>query len=570
MKAIDKKRFLLVIGSILFLTSCMPGVALTQTASETNEVNIVTQENTHDSPIPLSMLSEEGVDYPWWNDSVFYEIFVRSFKDSDGDGIGDFQGIIQQLDYLNDGDPNTHDDLGIRGIWLMPIFPSPSYHGYDVTDYFDVNPEYGTMDDFKQLLTEAHKRGIYIIVDLVINHTSNQHPWFKAALDPESEYHDWYVWSDSKPSYPGPWGQGVWHRASNGLYYYGVFWSGMPDLNFDNPAVSGMMLEASRFWLEDVGIDGFRVDAARYLYAEGVAQADTSKTLAWFREWRPFYKAINPEAFSVGEVWTDLQSTTKYGGGDGLDSLFIFDLSEDILNAVFAPNPTRITESYLDTLAAFPDLQFSTFLTNHDQQRTMSFYQGRTDKAKMAAFIYLTGPGVPFIYYGEEIGMTGNKPDEKLRTPMQWSSEKYAGFSSKFPWIMVNMDYKDVNVSIQAEDPDSLLNLYRTLVAIRNEHEALRTGVYLPLESNNKSIYATLRVSPDEILLVLVNLGKDTLSDCQLSLAESPLRGSYAIEAIFGEGSFESVNVNAAGAIIKYTIAERLDSGEMLILNLSH
>jgi glycosidase len=167
--------------------------------------------------------------FRWWNDTVFYEIFVRSFRDSDGDGIGDFNGIIEKLDYL--------EGLGIRGIWLMPINPSPSYHGYDVTDYYAVNPDYGTLEDFKRLLEEAHKRDIKIIIDFVMNHTSSKHPWFQQALTPGSPYHDWYVWSETDPGTLGPWGAKAWYRASNGQYYYAIFWDQMPDLNYENPAV---------------------------------------------------------------------------------------------------------------------------------------------------------------------------------------------------------------------------------------------------------------------------------------------------------------------------------------------
>jgi len=194
-----------------FLTSCLPAVS------------------TEVSPAPTA----DG--NPWWNDAVFYEIFVRSFNDSNGDGIGDFNGITEKLDYLNDGDPNTTADLGVTGIWLMPIFPSPSYHGYDVTDFYGVNPQYGTMEDFKKLLAEAHKRGIRIIIDMALNHTSDQHPWFKEAKkDVNSKYRDWYIWSETDPNYKGPWNERVWHPSTTG-FYYGIFEAFMPDLNYNNP-----------------------------------------------------------------------------------------------------------------------------------------------------------------------------------------------------------------------------------------------------------------------------------------------------------------------------------------------
>lgn len=544
---------------LIFAAGCSP-----QTITEVTPTATSTRPTPTLTPTPEPEPEAEA----WWQDVVFYEIFVRSFKDSDGDGVGDFQGMIQMLDYLNDGDPDTHDDLGIGGIWLMPIGPSPSYHGYDVTDYYAVNPDYGTMDDFKELLAEAKKRGIKIIIDLVINHTSTQHPWFEASRDPESEYHDWYVWSETNPQIPGPWFQNAWHRdGANGLYYYGIFWGGMPDLNFDNPAVSAEIMNISKFWLEDVGVDGFRVDAARYLYADGIAQQDTKETITWFEEWRDFYKPINPEAFTVGEVWTDLQVTAKYA--QGMDSLFMFDLAEDIKGGIFAPDPSRIIKSYLDTLTYFPDGHFSTFLSNHDQQRVMSLYTGDLQKAKLAAYIYLTGPGVPFIYYGEEIGMLGNKPDELLRTPMQWSGESKAGFTTGTPWQPQNDDYQDVNVALQDGDPDSLLTQYRTLVHLVNQHSALRTGAYLPFTSTCRQLYPVLRVEEDQIIILLANLTRRPMEDCTISIEESPLSGQYAVEVLFGEGTFADMNFADNGAISDYQVPEILDPYQQFILRLT-
>ena len=192
---------------------------------------------TTSSPIAEPPTTAEDAGLKWWNDRVFYEVFVRSFKDSDEDGIGDFRGLTASLDYLNDGDPSSTDDLGITGIWLMPIFPSPSYHGYDVVDYRSINPDYGTMEDFDAFLDAAHQRGIAVIIDLVINHTGVDHPWFQASRAGDPEYADWYLWSDTDPATTGPWGQQVWHQA-DGRHYFGLFWRGMPDLNLDLPAVT--------------------------------------------------------------------------------------------------------------------------------------------------------------------------------------------------------------------------------------------------------------------------------------------------------------------------------------------
>ncbi|MEM9024449.1 MAG: alpha-amylase family glycosyl hydrolase, partial [Bacteroidota bacterium] len=190
----------------------------------------------------------------WWNDAVFYEIFVRSFQDSDGDGRGDFRGLIDRLDYLNDGDPTTTDDLGVTGIWLMPVQQSPSYHGYDATDYRTIENDYGTNQDFLDFMDAAHERGIRVIVDLVMNHSSSQHPWFLESVNPNSSRRDWYVWEDSNPGDIGPWGQTVWHQRNND-FFYGVFWSGMPDLNYATQEVKDEMFDIARFWLEDLNVD---------------------------------------------------------------------------------------------------------------------------------------------------------------------------------------------------------------------------------------------------------------------------------------------------------------------------
>ena len=208
----------------------------------------------------------------WWNDAVFYEIFVRSFYDSNNDGIGDFRGIIDKLDYLNDGDSATTTDLGVTALWLMPMMKSPSYHGYDVSDYYSTNPQYGTMADFEELVTKAHAHGIKVIIDFVMNHTSDQIPWFTQSANNQNNYRDWYIWSPTNPGYTGPWGQTVWNYK-NSAYYYAMFYSGMPDLNYRNPAVKTEMFNATNFWLGK-GIDGFRLDAVKYLISFGT-QANT-------------------------------------------------------------------------------------------------------------------------------------------------------------------------------------------------------------------------------------------------------------------------------------------------------
>jgi glycosidase len=542
---------------LLVLAACQPAF----TPSISPESSPIPSETAEVTSTPTAA----GIN--WWDEAVFYEIFVRSFKDSDGDGIGDFQGIIQQLDYLNDGDPNTTDDLGINAIWLMPIYPSPSYHGYDVTDYQDVNPYYGTLEDFQQLLEECHARGIRVIIDFVINHTSDKHPWFQAALDPTSPYHEYYVWSDTKPAGMGPLGQESWFKAPNGKYYYAVFWSGMPDLNYNNPKVTEEIYAATQFWL-DKGVDGFRVDAARYLFEDGEVLQDANSTLKWFQDWRAFYKQINPQAFTVGEVWTDTQNIARYGTPNGLDSLFIFDLADAFLNGLLTGNAAIPLKSYKDAIAYFPDYSFSTFLSNHDQTRVMTALNEQEIKAKSGAFMYLTGPGIPFIYYGEEIGMTGNKPDEMLRTPMQWSAEANAGFTTGNPWEQINEGWEQTNVAVQAAQPDSLLNWYKELIHLREANPTLRMGSFVPLNSNCKEVYAVLREYEGETLLSVANLSLRPVQNCSLNLRASDLSGSYQAEALWGELLFEQISFAADGSLDNFIVAPELAGGETAILRL--
>lgn len=504
----------------------------------------------------------------WWKDVVFYEIFVRSFKDSDGDGIGDFNGIIEMLDYLNDGDPNTTDDLGIGGIWLMPINPSPSYHGYDVTDYKAVNPDYGTLEDFENLLKECHKRGIRVIIDFVINHTSSKHPWFLSASDPDSEYRDWYVWSEKRPNNTsGPWGANAWYQKG-GQWYYAPFWSEMPDLNYHNPKVSEAIYDATKFWL-DLGVDGFRVDAARYLYEDGYILQDSPKTIAWYQDWYAYYLKRNSRAYSVGEVWTDTSMIKRYNQpSKGMEHYFMFDLAGDLIGSVYSPSAWRATKAFQKALDAFPGGDFASFLSNHDQNRIASSYDDHLSSQKLAAFLYLTGPGTPYIYYGEEIGMTGTKPDEDIRKPMQWSTEKYAGFSTHLPWRVLNDDWAQKNVELQSADQDSLLNWYRTLVNLRNELKPLRTGDYFPVTSNCRSLYAVLRVDGDDVLFTIANLKDEKIENCTFTIKESPLNGEYQVETILGETLFESIRFGEGGKLEEWSIGRDIEAAEVFIIRL--
>jgi glycosidase len=497
------------------------------------------------TPEPASASTET-----WWRNVVFYEIFVRSFYDTNNDGIGDFNGITQKLDYL--------EALGINAIWLMPIHPSPSYHGYDVTDYYGVNPEYGTMDDFKALLAEAHKRNIHIIIDLVINHTSSQHPWFvDANNNPDSKYRDYYVWSDESK------GSG-WHPGNSG-YYFGLFWEGMPDLNYNNPAVTADMLKVTDFWLNDIGIDGFRVDAAKHLIEDGDKRENTPATHEWYKGFYTEYKAQNPDVYTVGEVFGAGSSIIKSYTGNQLDHIFNFEMSSGFVNSANGSANSGINSAVKFALQDMPDFNFATFLTNHDQNRAMSVFNGNVDKAKLASFLMLTSPGTPFIYYGEEIGMQGQKPDEDIRLPMQWSADEYAGFSMTNPWREPRNDYEQVNVALQSGDSNSLLEHYRTLISLRNAHPALRTGKVVLLETGNSGVYAALRIESNETIMVLVNLTDEAISEYTLNLEDAALAESaYSVETLFGTGQADGPE--RSGEAFPYKPFEELDPYAMYVL----
>jgi glycosidase len=501
-------------------------------------------------------------DLPWWNQAVFYQIFVRSYADSDGDGIGDFKGLTARLDYLNDGDPNTTSDLGVRGIWLLPIHPAGSYHGYDVKDYTQVSPDYGTLEDFKTFLKEAHRRGIKVVIDLVINHTSDQHPWFVQAQNPASPYRDWYVWSDEQAN------EQSWHPGRSG-YYYGFFWSGMPDLNYRNPDVGAEMLKVVDFWVKDVGIDGFRVDAAKYLIEDGTIIQNTDETFEWFRRFRKAYKAANPQAMTVAEIWDSPALAAKYAQGDQFDLVFDFGLAQAMILAARTGRAEEVYQAASVSEKAFLPGQFATFITNHDQNRVMSQLMADENRARSAAMTLLTLPGVPFIYYGEEIGMTGIKPDEQLRTPMQWSGEANAGFTSGTPWQPVNTDYADGrNVLAQQGDPASLLSTYKQLIQLRNRHPALQTGDLIPLKASAPGLVAFLRALPDETVLVLINMSRQPVDGYTLALEAGPLSGAYSLELLAGAGQAVDLQASTGGGLENFAPGVTLPPNQMAIFQL--
>ncbi len=497
----------------------------------------------------------------WWDNAACYEIFVRSFYDSNGDGIGDLNGITQKLDYINDGDPKTSTDLGANCIWLMPIMESPSYHGYDTTDYYKVNHQYGTNDDFKQLVAAAHKRGIKIILDLVLNHTSSQNPWFQSALQgPDSPYRDWYLWSKDKPGYRNPWGDDPWHPSGvRHEYYYGIFTDSQPDLNYRNPAVTAEAHKISAFWLNDMGADGFRLDAIKHLIEDGQTQENTPETRAWLRDYRTFLAQTKPGTFTVGEIFSADPATLLPYYPDQLDEYFEFEIGYAIIDAT----GYGLAQQYMSTVtraaATLPYDRWAPFLTNHDQDRVMTTLGNDLSKAKLAATALLTLPGLPFIYYGEEIGMQGQKPDERIRTPMQWSGDPSGGFSSGQSWESPQPNAKEVNVAAQDGDPGSLLNLYRKLINLHTTDKALGSGVFVPIQSSTGAIAAFLRQADNETALVVINFGQAAADGTTLNLDTSKLTpGAYTLPPLLGDQAGADLTVGDGGSIKGYAPLPRL------------
>lgn len=510
-------------------------------------------------------------DLPWWNDRIFYEVFVRSFYDSADDGNGDLQGLITQLDYLNDGDPITTDDLGVTGLWLMPVAQSPSYHGYDVIDYRTIEFDYGTNQNFKELIVEAHERDMVVIVDLVLNHTSSRHQWFSDSVRGEEPYDDWYIWAD-EPGEPSrqPWigGDNTWHFRE-GRYYYGLFWSEMPDLNYRNEEVTAEMYAVTEFWLTEMDVDGFRLDAIRHLFETDGQASNAPETFAWLEDYQAFVKSIKPDALLIGEIYDTTRRVTPYVP-EKVDIAFEFDLAAEILRAANTGNASRLGSRFSNIYQQYPTAQMATFLTNHDQNRVMSQLDGNIGAARSAASVLLTLPGVPFIYYGEEIGMMGQKPDERIRTPMQWDAFiETAGFTDGVPWEPVQDDYLDVNVALQFDDPTSLLSHYRNLIHLRNESNALRRGDIQFIESSNDNALTFLRSDGDEHMLVIINMSENPLTDLMLNVESTSLSGT--VEAILRIGLYDDLiapEINTQGGFSDYQPLNIIAPYETIVIQL--
>ena len=518
---------------------------------------------------PCAAVASPSAHRPWWSDEVFYEVFVRSFQDSDGDGIGDLDGLTSRLDYINDGDPATADDLGVTALWLMPVAESPSYHGYDVTDYRTVEADYGTNEDFVALVAAAHERGISVIVDLVLNHTSREHPWFRESVTPGSARDDWYVWSDTRPAIARSDGSRVWHEAG-GRFYYGYFWEGMPDLNLGNAAVTAELDGVARYWLDEMGVDGFRLDAARHLVEDGREIENTPATFAWLQAFRERLKVDHPDALILGEVYDSTSMSSRYVREGSLDLAFDFGLARATITSLNSRDAGSIAAAEREVAGGYPLDTVATFLTNHDQNRVASQLAGDPAAERLAATLLLTGPGVPFVYYGEEIGMIGVKPDERIRTPLRWdASEPAAGFSTATPWEPLSVDPPGTDVATESADPDSLLSTYRALIRLRAEHPPLLRGDLVPVKAADRHVVAFLRAQGTESALVVANVGVDAVAGPELSLEAGPLCGSPAAAALVGPDAVAAPEVTATGGFEGYVPIPELGPRQAIVLKLS-
>ena len=550
----------------------------------------------------------------WWQTAVFYQIYPRSFADGNGDGIGDFKGISEKLDYLS--------DLGIDAIWLSPHFPSPNWDwGYDISDYTDVAPEYGALGDFKYFLAESHKRNIRVILDLVLNHTSDEHSWFlESKSSRDNPKADWYVWEDTPPNnWQSCFDGDAWtHVPERDQYYYHYFMKQQPDLNWHNPEVKKAMWDAARFWL-DLGVDGFRLDAIGTIYEDpDRTPHDVPMNLAELRRFSETAKT--PDEIKLKDKYwfdmfknqwggpglhklmKDLRSILDEYDGDRMlvgedENIAFMGSGDDELHLVFnfpLMRTKRITpdhirrnqEERLTQLEALPTKGWGcNTLGNHDSPRMYNQYGDKrhdADLARLHAALLLTLKGTPFLYNGEEIGMTdliitdptrlrdtmatwyydrmvnelivepteaalraGEMTRDKNRTPMQWSNKPNGGFSPDEveTWLPVNPNYKKgINVKDQQHNPASLLNYYKQLLRVRKNILALIKGEYIPLHDDAEEYFTFLRTTEEQTVLIILNFSEKQL-DLNFSNIEQ-IKDSH-LKLVFSSGTRSKLELDS-------------------------
>ncbi len=504
------------------------------------------------------------MDSLWYQDALFYQVYVRAFKDGNGDGLGDLPGLTEKLDYLQ--------SLGVDCLWLSPFYPSPLLDGgYDISDFYNIAEMYGTLDDLRRLLNEAHARGLKVITDLVLNHTSSKHPWFQAArADRNSPYRDYYVWSDTDQKYSGTRIIFLDTESSNwswdeqaGQFYWHRFYSHQPDLNYDNPAVRAEMLKVMGFWLE-LGLDGFRADAVPYLFErEGTNCENLEETHVYLKEVRRYIDEHYPGRILLAEAnqWPhDLRP--YFGEGDEFHMAFHFPVMPRIYMALARRDPQAIEDILKATPAIPPGTQWCTFLRNHDEltlemvtpeerqwmwetyapeprmrqnlgirRRLRPLLDGDPRRVALAHALLFALPGAPIFYYGDEIGMGDNiwlEDRDGVRTPMQWDAGPNAGFSTAAPeqlYLPVIAEgpyrYEVVNVATQTADPDLLWHKLQRLATVRKAHRAFSQGDIHFLPRHNPAVFGVVRRCDDELIVALHNLA-DTPQRVSVELASVP------------------------------------------------
>ena len=466
----------------------------------------------------------------------FYEIFVYSYCDSDGDGIGDIQGLISKLDYLNDGDDSTDTDLGVNGIWLMPICKATSYHKYDVEDYMSIDPEFGTLDDFKQLVEECHARGIKIITDMVINHSSSNNKWFIEACnyleglngkEPSAEecryfaYYNFTQNGDGGKYYP---------VGDSGWYYEAQFWSGMPDINLESEIFREDFAEVTQFWF-DMGVDGFRLDAVGEYYTGETTRS--VEALTWFVD---MVRSQKEDAYLVGEAWAVMDIYEQFYAS-GIDSMFNFDYSQQsgvIANAVKKTDVVdasvfgRKVEKIEERFSAFnPNYIDAPFYTNHDTGRSAGYYAGEFSPAqtKIAGAMNMFMTGASFVYYGEELGMKGAGIDPNKRAPMQWSSDPEAEGMCDGPAEMENVTMKYGSLEDQQDDPLSIYNYYKQAIRLKNMYPEIARGrVDFIDEMSTEDICVMNKQWEEENIWIIYNISQNENVVDVSSLGDSKIK----------------------------------------------
>jgi alpha-glucosidase len=531
--------------------------------------------------------------YLWWQSGVIYQIYPRSFQDSNGDGVGDLKGIIQRLDYLQ--------WLGVSAIWISPLYPSPmADFGYDISDYQGIHPLFGTMDDFDELLQQAHRRNLKIILDLVPNHTSDQHPWFlESRSSKDNPKRDWYIWKDGREdgSLPNNWlsvfGGPAWEwDETTGQYYYHAFLKEQPDLNWRNPDVQQTMMDVMRFWLEK-GVDGFRVDVMWHMvkddrFRDNPVNPDYQEHMATYEKLLPVYSTDQPEVHGIvqqmrkvldsypermmiGEIYLPIHKLVMYYGTENNGAHLPFNFM--LLSLPWEAQ--RIAAAIAEYEGALPDNGWPNWvLGNHDQPRITS--RVGIQQSRVAAMLLLTLRGTPTIYYGDELGMRDvpipfnevqdpqglNMPDKNLsrdpaRTPMQWDDSDYAGFTTGSPWLRLGYMTGRINVKAEKEDPYSHLTLFRKLISLRQSEPALQWGDYQPVYAGKQALAYIRSVAGGKSFLIVLNLSH---RPCYLNLPH-PVKGTIVVSAssdLDGHLVTETIQLSGDEGIIVELDAETL------------